>query len=89
MVASALLGKKPSQQRNPCYQRKRNKNAKLPMLGLVAKEQHAQQGACRAAKHGKQNECSLGYAPPTTLRLPLVDAIGGKGDEIDSRQIIR
>ena len=66
----------------------READGELLVLGLVVENAHAQQGADAAAEHGKQDQRRLRDAPFALPGLPLVEAIGQEGQEVDSDQII-
>ena len=58
------------------------------MLGLVMEDTHAQQGADAAAEHSEQEQRRLRDAPPVPPGLPLVEAEGQEGQDIDPDEVI-
>ena len=61
--------------------------AKFLVLRLVVKYAHTERSAERAAERGEGEERALRDAPLACARLCLVDAHGGKGDDVDSGEV--
>ena len=78
---------KPHHQRRSCHQHRRYTVAELRVLGFMVPHAHPQPrpDATTNGRHSKQH--MLGNPPPRPLRLPLVDAVQEKRDQIDGEEV--
>ena len=60
---------------------------KLAVLGFVAEDVHAQEGADAAAGDGQPDEGVLRDAPLPSDGLPFVDALNLKGQDVDADEV--
>ena len=59
----------------------------LAVLGFVAEEVHAHEGADAAAGNGQPDEGVFGDAPLPSPGLPFVDAVDQEGQDIDADEV--
>ena len=65
----------------------RDAEGELAVLGFVAEEIHAQEGADAAAGNGQPDEGVFRDAPLPFPGLPFVDAINQEGQDIDADEV--
>ena len=69
------------------YQNNRNTKAELRMLGFVAPDLHSQPSPDTATNSRHPQEHTLRNSPARPLRLPLVNAVQEKRDDVDNHEV--
>ena len=65
----------------------REAEAEFVVLGLMVPDFHSEESTDAAAGDGYPEQARLGDAPFVALRLPFVNAVQEKRDDVDCREI--